>query len=138
VAAGSLVGGNRYEPFHDEDELPVLPGWLCALSAPPPPAAPCPLPSRRSMAGYAGAALAAEGDRARTAPAGQRNHCLNKAAWNLAKHVAAGRLDRATVEHELQAAGEARLRDPHDTPADVARTIRSALDAGLRHWPGAA
>jgi hypothetical protein len=134
VAAGSVIDRRPYQLLLDV-ELPTLPDWLTALSAPPcPPPTPLP-PTTRSATGYVGAALAAEIDRARTAPAGQRNRCLNKAAWNLAKFVASGQLDRTTVERELQAAGEARLRDPKDTPRDVARTIRSALDNGLRHHP---
>jgi hypothetical protein len=138
VAAGSVVDRRPYTLIADVDELPELPAWLTALSAPPPPPPPA-APVTADVSGYVGAALAGETERARTAPRGQRNRCLNKAAWNLAKFVAAGQLDRGTVERELQAAGEARLIDPTDTPADVARTIRSALDAGLRnHRPGAA
>jgi hypothetical protein len=128
VAAGSVVGGNRYEPFHDEDELPELPAWLCALSAPPAPPTRPPVAPTRSVQGYSAAALAGEVDRARNAPEGERHWQLNKAAWNLARLVAAGQLDRRTVELELQAAGEAAGR----SPAEVAATIRSGLNAGLR------
>jgi hypothetical protein len=82
--------------------------------------------------GYALAALASEVERVLDAPVGQRNAALNRAAWNLARHIATGILDRGDVEAALQAAGEAA---GGQTPAEVAATIRSALDARLRSQP---
>jgi hypothetical protein len=63
------------------------------------------------------------------APIGQRNAALNRAAWNLARHIASGILDRGDVEAALQVAGEAA---GGQTPASVAATIGSAIDARLR------
>jgi hypothetical protein len=63
------------------------------------------------------------------APVGQRNAALNRAAWNLARHIASGILDRGDVEAALQVAGEAA---GGQTPASVAATIGSAIDARLR------
>ena len=63
------------------------------------------------------------------APVGHRNAALNRAAWNLTRHIASGILDRSDVEAALQAAGEA---SGGQTPAGVAATIRSAIDARLR------
>jgi hypothetical protein len=63
------------------------------------------------------------------APVGKRNAALNLAAWNLGRHIATGILDRGDVEAALQVAGEAA---GGQTPAGVAATIRSAIDARLR------
>ncbi len=82
--------------------------------------------------GYAPAALAGEVERVLDAPVGQRNAALNRAAWNLARHIATGILDRGDVEAALQAAGEAA---GGQTPAGVAATIRSAIDTRLRRSP---
>jgi putative DNA primase/helicase len=79
--------------------------------------------------GYAPAALASEVERVLDAPIGQRNAALNRAAWNLARHIASGILDRGDVEAALQVAGEAA---GGQTPASVAATIGSAIDARLR------
>jgi hypothetical protein len=134
VAPGSIVGGRRYRLIHDPDPI-VLPARLAGLLAPQPRPAPAPA-GRASDApkarGYAPAALAGEVERVLDAPVGQRNAALNRAAWNLARHVAAGLLDRADVEAALQAAGEAA---GGQTPAGVAATIRSAIDARLRSRP---
>ena len=67
------------------------------------------------------------------APAGHRNAALNRAAWNLARHIATGLLDRSDVEAALQAAGKAA---GGQTPTGVVATIRSAIDARLRRGPG--
>jgi hypothetical protein len=86
-------------------------------------------PKRR---GYAPAALGGEVQRVLDAPVGQRNAALNRAAWNLARHIATGVLARGDVEAALQVAGEAA---GGQSPAGVAATIRSAIDARLRHSP---
>jgi hypothetical protein len=135
IGAGSTIDSHAYRLVRDRAELPELPDWLCALSsAPVPTTGPPTSPPRPRGAGYVEAALAGEIDRAAAAPEGQRHWQLNKAAWNLAKFVASGALARATVERELQAAGEAAGRKP----AEVAATIRSGLNAGLRRHPGTA
>jgi hypothetical protein len=131
VAAGSTVGTRTYRLLLDRPDLPELSDWLCTLSAPPPPAPRPPAPPTRTGDGYASAALLAEIVRVHRSGESGRNWALNKAAWNLSRFVAAGDLDRSTVERELQAAGEATgLR-----PAEVAATIRSAITNGLRRHP---
>jgi hypothetical protein len=126
LAAGSLVGGRPYTVVHDREPI-ELPGWLAqSLTPPAAPPAPARAPRRR---GYAPAALAGEVERVLDAPVGQRNAALNRAAWNLARHVATGILDRADVEGALQMAGEAA---GGQTSAGVAATIRSAIEARLR------
>jgi hypothetical protein len=73
-------------------------------------------------------ALAAAVDAVRQAPQGRRNDELNRKAKPLGELVGGGELDRAHVEAELAAAAlAAGLGD-----AEIAATLRSALDAGER------
>jgi Bifunctional DNA primase/polymerase, N-terminal len=133
VAEGSAVAGRLYVCI-DSREPAELPRWLAerlAVLTPAParPPADAQAPTRR---GYAPAALVGEVQRVLDAPVGQRNAALNRAAWNLARHIATGILDRGDVEAALQVAGEAA---GGQTPAGVAATIRSAIDARLRSQP---
>jgi hypothetical protein len=131
VAAGSVVGGRRYQLIHDRDPI-ELPARLAELLTP---VAPSPAPTRTKAPkarGYAPAALAGEVQRVLDAPVGQRNAALNRAAWNLARHITTGILARSDVEAALQVAGEAA---GGQSAAGVAATIRSAIDAQLRSQP---
>jgi Bifunctional DNA primase/polymerase, N-terminal len=132
VSLGSVVAGRVYVPV-DGHPVAELPPWLAARLTPPAPPVRTvgvePAPKGR---GYAPAALAGEVQRVLDAAVGQRNAALNQAAWNLARHIATGVLDRADVEAALQVAGEAA---GGQSPAGVAATIRSAIDARLRHSP---
>jgi Bifunctional DNA primase/polymerase, N-terminal len=130
VAEGSAVDGRLYVCI-DAHGPAERPGWLAeglAFPSPAParPPAGVPVPKGR---GYAPAALAGEVQRVLDAPVGQRNAALNRAAWNLARHIASGILDRGDVEAALQVAGEAA---GGQTAAGVAATIRSAIDVRLR------
>ena len=129
VSLGSIVAGRIYVPV-DGHPVAELPAWLAARLAPPAPPAPTVgvdlAPRGR---GYAPAALAGEVQRVLDAPVGQRNAALNRAAWNLARHIATGVLARGDIEAALQVAGEAA---GGQSPAGVAATIRSAIDARLR------
>jgi hypothetical protein len=128
LGAGAVVNGRAYVVEHDAP-VAELPSWLATLLRAPIDRPPIPTGAPVLVADrYAAVALAGECARARSAPKGQRHWELNKAAWNLSRHVAAGRLDRWTVEAALQQAGEAAGRAPNR----VAATIRSALNAGLR------
>jgi len=133
VAEGSAVDGRHYVCI-DGHEPAELPGWLAERLAPPVPASARPPADAQGPRGrgYAPAALAGEVQRVLDAPVGQRNAALNRAAWNLARHIATGILDRGDVEAALQVAGEAA---GGQTPASVAATIRSAIDARLRSQP---
>jgi hypothetical protein len=128
VAPGSRVGGRPYTLIHDTPPALLL-AWIAdalAPPAPPPPMAPAESPKGR---GYGAAALAGEVQRVVDAPHGQRNAALNRAAWNLARHIATGHLDRQLVEDALQTAGVAA---GGQSRVGVAATIRSAIDARLR------
>ena len=131
VARGSVVGENPYTLLDAQDPA-ELPDWLARRLGP---AAAQARPRLVDQApkgrGYAPAALAGEVERVLEAPAGQRNAALNRAAWNLGRHIATGVLARHDVEAALQVAGEAA---GGQTPAGVAATIRSAIDARLRSW----
>lgn len=124
------VTANRYEFARRADgELPSVPPALLNALAPtaqprtvlPPPVA------RRS--GYGPAALAREAEQVATAPKGQRNHALNRAAFNLGQLIAAGHLTEAEVTTKLaDAATRAGLG-----ATEAARTIASGLEAGQSH-----
>jgi hypothetical protein len=133
VAPGSWVAGRPYVVV--DDTAPVeLPAWLARLLAPPAPAPPAPAAVIGGRAGYATAALRGEVQRVLDARPGTRNAALNRAAWNLARHIATGLVDRQLVEDVLCQAGHAA---GGQSPAGVAATVRSAIDARLRHSPGA-
>jgi Bifunctional DNA primase/polymerase, N-terminal len=129
VAPGSVVDGRTYTVTCDRHPA-ELPRWLARLVVSPSTPVPVPAeswaPKRR---GYGAAALMGEVQRVLDAPHGQRNAALNRAAWNLARHVTTGQLSRAAVEEALYAAGVAA---GGQTPAGVAATIRSAIEARLR------
>jgi hypothetical protein len=132
VAAGSFVGGRPYTVVHDRPPI-VLPDWLADLLSPPsvpdPAVAPTQAPKGR---GYVERAVEAEVARVLDAPHGQRNAVLNRAAWNLARHVASGLVAREAVEEALCAAG---IAAGGQTPAGVAATVRSAIGARLGSRP---
>ena len=128
VAPGSVVDGRPYTVV-DPTPPGELPGWLARLLAPP---APTPLarPSVvRGRESYATAALRGEVQRVLEARSGSRNAALNRAAWNLARHIASGLLDRQLVEDVLCEAGRAA---GGQNSAGVAATVRSAIAARLR------
>ncbi|MFW6061189.1 MAG: bifunctional DNA primase/polymerase [Planctomycetota bacterium] len=78
---------------------------------------------------YAQQVLRRELEHVRSAANGQRNETLNRAAFNLGTLVASGHLERAEVEATLHGAAESTALPP----AEIAATVRSGLDAGLRH-----
>jgi hypothetical protein len=132
VAAGSLVGGTRYETTGPALLRP-LPGWLTARLAPPHPVnrpVTVPVAGRRRRP-YVDAALARETAAVTAAGEGRRNATLLRAARALGRFVASGDLSRAEVETALQRAGEAA-----GLPAAECRTtLRSALDWSVSHNP---
>jgi hypothetical protein len=132
VAPGSLINGRLYVVV--DDTAPVeLPGWLARLLGPPAPPRSSSAPTRQLRErGYATAALRGEVQRVVDARPGTRNAALNRAAWNLARHIATGLLARPLVEDVLCQAGRAA---GGQTPAGVAATVRSAIDARLRRGP---
>jgi len=126
--------GNRYgwRDGHRIDRRPIAdaPPWLLDLvqrrvSPPPEPSGPA-APDR--VTAYAQKALGEELSAVASAPEGQRNDCLNRAAFSLGQLVATGALDRRTVERALIGAAQAAGLDRTETE----RTIRSGIEAGTK------
>jgi hypothetical protein len=88
-----------------------------------------PAPYEPTANRYAAAAVRAEAALVRAAGVGARNRTLNRAAFNLGQLVKAGMVSRAEVEAELAAAAaEVGLHE-----REVAATLRSGIEAGMRH-----
>ena len=79
---------------------------------------------------WARAAFDAECAAVRTAPAGSRNHTLNRAAFKLGQLVGAGKLNRSDVALALFSAAAQLVAD--DGEPAVNRTIESGLAAGIQ------
>ena len=136
LAAGIDVRGNGgylivppspgYRVAHDIEPA-AMPQWLVdACLAPKQVVQPISRQGDGAEA-YADAALDGEVRNVRVASEGTRNATLNTAALKLGELVAAGALSRGVVEAALtQAAMEAGLQ-----VAEIAKTIRSGIDAGL-------
>lgn len=146
-ATGSLVlppslhvSGERYRwEVRPRLQRPApAPGWLVGLLVKPqrarkPPRARRSTSWRRSRScgsgsEYCAAALEAEVESVSSAPEGERNVTLNRAAFNLGTLIAAGGdidVDEV-IEALVEAGAEAGLDD-----AEVEATITSGLDAGL-------
>ncbi|WP_033219426.1 bifunctional DNA primase/polymerase [Streptomyces virginiae] len=128
VAPGSTTAAGTYQ-VTDESPVVDLPAWLLGLLQPP-----ASRPLRLRMPGgvrggsAARAALDAECDAVRRAPAKQANNTLNRSAFKVGRFVAWGDLPREEVEEAFQAAGE----DRGLTVAECRATIRSALDSSAR------
>lgn len=132
-------GFERLEEF--EPEISPAPEWLVDLVGRRKPAADrrvFPEVEIRKASSYLEAALLGERHRIMLAKPGERNHALNVAAYRLGKHVAADRLSREEAEAWLLAtAGQELAEDLEDrgplTEAEILGTVRSGLDAGIRH-----
>lgn len=77
--------------------------------------------------GYAEAALDDEADRVRSAPSGERNHALNRAAFSLGQLVAGGELTEAQVTTTLEFAARSAGLDE----GEILATIKSGLGKGM-------
>ena len=88
-------------------------------------------PPRKStrLSRYAQTSLQLEAHSVATAPEGTRNDALNKASFSLGTLVGAGLLDRSAVEIELTAAA----RNAGLDEREIAATIRSGMESGLKH-----
>lgn len=86
-------------------------------------------PLEPSVNRYAAVAVRTEAELVRTAAVGTRNRTLNRAAFNLGQLVAVGLVSREVVEAALAAAAT----DAGLDEREVARTIRSGVEAGMRN-----
>ena len=103
--------------------------------AKPEPEAPTPISPAGGLtngkaSSYAAAALRREADAVATTPNGQRNQRLNKAWFNLGRHVGAGNIDAETVKAELRAAGLACGLPAWEVDTVLREGPTSALKAG--------
>jgi hypothetical protein len=135
VAPGCPVPPSGYELVDDRDPA-ELPGWLHQALTPQ--SSPVFSVSAQLVTinpgGYVGAAVRGETRRVRTAPPGQHNAVLCRAAYALGQLVGAGLLHEATARAELTTAADALIRAECDcTPREVARVITAGLAAGARN-----
>ncbi|MGH3823259.1 MAG: bifunctional DNA primase/polymerase [Pseudonocardiaceae bacterium] len=135
VAPGCPVPPRGYELVDDRDPV-ELPTWLHqALTSKPTPALPAPaVAATINASGYALAALRGECQRVHTAPPGQHNAALCRAAYALGQLVSAGLLPDTTARTELTSAAVALINADCDcTPREIARVITAGLSAGARN-----
>jgi hypothetical protein len=79
---------------------------------------------------WAARALAGEAERIRTAPAGQGNHAVNRAAYAVGQLVGAGLLARERAEHELVAALDTWSWTKANDRSRMLRTLERAMSDG--------
>ncbi|OEJ31609.1 bifunctional DNA primase/polymerase [Streptomyces subrutilus] len=128
VAPGSTTAAGTYE-VTDPSPVVELPAWLLSLLQPPAPrSVPLRMPGAVRGGSAARAALHAECEAVRQAPAHQANNTLNRSAFKVGRFVAWGDIPREEAEEAFQAAGEERGL----TVAECRSTIRSALDSSAR------
>ncbi|MFF3380967.1 bifunctional DNA primase/polymerase [Streptomyces sp. NPDC002680] len=124
VAPGSITSAGAYAIVNDVPPVP-LPDWLCArLTVRQSSRTLTAAPSAVRASRYAAAGLNAETASVRTAPEGERNATLLRAARALGRFIASGDLPREQVEEALQWAGEQAGLSPRSCEA----TIRSGLN----------
>lgn len=140
VAAGSRVNGTRYETCGPA-LLNPLPDWLRTLLIPPHPRTRpttttlAAVPLRRSSASaYAAAALRNEENAVASAPEGQRNAAVVRAARALGRLVASGDLDRAVVEAAISRGAEAAGQKPHEYRSAITSALNWSIqqNSGIR------
>lgn len=107
---------------------PPAPAWLLKAVAPPPEPPRPPLPLIASTE-WAQKRLRRAVDTVIGAPGGTANDTLNREAFAVARHVAAGKLGEGEAIEALYAAARAR-KVPH---AEAKATIKSGFTNGLRH-----
>jgi len=135
VAPGSPVPPSAYRLIDGRDPA-ELPTWLHrALTPTPPPALSAPAqPVTINLSSYVGAAVRGECHRVHTAPSGQHNAVLCRAAYALGQLIGAGFLDETTARAELTTAADVLISADCDcTPREVARVITAGLTAGARN-----
>jgi hypothetical protein len=135
IAPGSPVPPGGYELIDDRDPV-ELPDWLHQALTPTPSTAlsASAVAAAAPPSGYTAAAVRGEVQRVRTAPPGQHNAVLCRAAYALGQLVGAGLLDSGSAHAELTAAASALIDADCDcTPAEVARVVTAGLTAGTRN-----
>ena len=135
IAPGSPVPPGGYQLVDDRDPT-ELPTWLHQALAPrPSPELSTPaVAAATNPTSYTLTAVRGEAERVRTAPPGQHNAVLCRAAYALGQLIGAGLLDEATARAELTTAASALISANCDcTPAEITRVITAGLAAGARN-----
>ncbi|HEX4103291.1 MAG TPA: bifunctional DNA primase/polymerase [Pseudonocardiaceae bacterium] len=135
IAPGCPVSPSGYALVDDRDPV-ELPSWLHhALTPKPPTAHPAPATAASTNpSGYILAALRGECQRVRTAPPGQHNAVLCRAAYALGQLVGAGLLTQDTAQAELTTAADVLISaDCGCTPREITRVITAGLTAGAHN-----
>ncbi len=135
VAPGCFVPPSGYQLIDGRDPVDV-PTWLHhALIPTPSPALSAPAVAiAANPSGYTIAAVRGEAHRVRTAPPGQHNAVLCRAAYALGQLIGAGLLTESTARAKLTTAAGALIGADCDcTPREVARVITAGLAAGARN-----
>ncbi|MGH3692518.1 MAG: bifunctional DNA primase/polymerase [Pseudonocardiaceae bacterium] len=135
IAPSCPVPPSGYQLVDDRDPAD-LPSWLHQELTPTPrPASSAPaIAAATNPSGYALAALRGECQRVRTAPRGQHNALLCRAAYALGQLIGAHLLTETTARAELTTAADALISaDCHCTPHEITRVITAGLTAGARN-----
>lgn len=114
------------------DDLPALPGWLLELALPGTSHRSPPSELRLCTSdgsAYAAAAVEQEAHEVAWAPAGRRNHRLNRAAFRLGQLIGDGLLDEEAAITALVDAGLAAGPGEHK----IRSTVLRGITAGKRH-----
>jgi hypothetical protein len=135
IAPGCPAPPSGYELIDDRDPV-ELPNWLHHALIPKPPtahSAPA-TAATTNPSGYILTALRGESQRIRTAPPGQHNAMLCRAAYALGQLVGAGLLTQDTARAELTTAADVLISaDCGCTHREIARVITAGLTAGARN-----
>ena len=110
------LAGFSPTPGEDLDREPSVVDWTMTVGT-----------GQRDMSSYVRKAIESECGKVSMAPEGHRNHTLNSAAFSLGQLVHLAVISRTEMENALSfAARRAGLGDD-----EIAKTIRSGLDAGM-------
>ncbi|PXY17081.1 DNA primase [Prauserella coralliicola] len=139
VAPGSTLDSGGYELTDDTDPA-ALPAWLLQALCERPTPVPASRPTTVAKpSAYGASALRGECATVRTAPAGQHNAVLSRAAYRVGQLVGAGLADHGHARGELILAAQTLITaDCSCTPDEVARVIDAGLTKGRtqpRHTP---
>jgi Bifunctional DNA primase/polymerase, N-terminal len=135
VAPGSPVPPRGYELIDDRNPA-ELPTWLhqALIPTPPAPLSASTVAAAANPSGYTAAAVRGECHRVRSAPPGQHNAVLCRAAYALGQLVGAGLLDQAAARADLTTAAEVLISADCDcTLREITRVITAGLTAGARN-----
>ena len=131
VGPGSVCSRGFYVVI-DRGPIAPLPTWITGLLVPRRPTHPQFAPREETTSQYLRAILEGEVERVRSATPGTRNDALNTAAFILGQLVGSGEITEEHAWALLRNAGRRHVGIESFTEAELERTIRSGLNAGMR------